>query len=147
VRSEGTLDVAAPRERVFELFADPRRVSECAPDVQELTVLDPQHFRMKVRAGVGAVKGVFGCEVRYTEVVPAERIVASVRGEGAGSRVDLVSTLELSSDGADRTTVRWVAEVTLSGLLAAVGSRFVNAAAERMTREVFDCVKARLEPR
>lgn len=147
MRSEGHLDIVAPRERVFEVFADPQRVSECAPGVLELTILDPQRFRMRVRAGVGAVKGVFTCEVAYTEVVPAERIVASVRGEGAGSRVDLVSTLELRSDGAERTALRWLAEVTLSGLLASVGSRFVNAAAERMTREVFDCVKARLEPR
>ena len=145
MRSEGTLEIAAPPERVFAALTDARGVSACAPQVEGIEILDPAHFRARVRTGVGAVKGVFALDVRFTEAVSPSRIVAETHGSGAGSRVDMVSGIELVRVDPIGTRVRWWADVTVSGLLATVGSRFLRGAAERSTHDVLECMKARIE--
>jgi carbon monoxide dehydrogenase subunit G len=41
--------------------------------------------------------------------------------------------------------VRWSSDVTVQGLIANVGERFMPSVADRMTKQIFDCIKAKLE--
>src|SRR2546429_8399213 len=57
MRFEGTLDIAAPRDRVWSFLTDPKQVTTCAPDVQSLDVTDASHFKVVERAVVVPIKG------------------------------------------------------------------------------------------
>lgn len=144
MRFEGTLDIGAPRERVWAFLTDPRQVTACAPDVQSLEVTDPTHFRVAVRTGVGAVRATFALNVEFTELVPPERAGVRARGQAPGSAVDMKNALELAANG-DHTTMRWSSDVIVSGMIASVGARLIQGAADKTTRQVFACVKQRLE--
>src|SRR6266550_2406068 len=85
MRFEGTLDIAAPRDRVWAFLTDPKQVTTCAPDVQSL----------------------------------------DVTGE--------------------RTTLRWASDVTVNGMIAQVGARLMQGAADKITQQVFSCIQAKLE--
>ena len=142
---EGNVDIAAPREQVWAFVTDPKRVSECAPDVQSVDVLDPAHFKLVVRAGVGPIRATFNLDVTFTELAEPTRAVVRARGQAPGSAVEMLNTMELDGGAPDRTTLRWGSDVTISGMIAQVGARLVQGAADRMTQQVFACIKSKLE--
>ncbi len=144
MRFEGTLDIAAPRERVWAFVTDPRQVTACAPGLQSVEVADPTHFRVVVRTGVGPVKATFTMNVEFAELMPPERATVRARGQAPGSAVDMTNTLALDANG-DRTTMRWTSEVTVSGMIASVGARLMQGAADKTTQQVFACIKEKLE--
>ena len=142
---QGTLDIAAPRERVWTFVTDPKAVSACAPDVQSIEVLDPTHFKLVARAGVGPIRATFNLDVVFTELTPPARANVRARGQAPGSAVEMLNTMELDSPSPDRTTLRWTSDVTISGTIAQMGARLMQGAADKMTQQVFACIKAKLE--
>lgn len=145
MRFEGTLDIAAPRDRVWAFVTDPKAVSECAPDVQSIEVLDPAHFKLVVRAGVGPIRATFNLDIVFTELTAPEKAVVRVRGQAPGSAVEMLNTMELSSPAPERSSMRWASDVNVSGTIAQMGARLMQGTADRMTQQVFACIKAKLE--
>jgi len=145
MRFEGTLDIARARADVWSFLTDPQRVAACAPDVQRLEVTDPTHFTVVVRTGVGPIKATFTMKIEFADMVPPERAVVLARGQAPGSAVDMRNTMELSDDGPQRTGMRWSSDVNVSGLIASVGARLMQGAAEKTTQQVFACIKRTLE--
>ncbi len=145
MRFEGTLDIGAPRERVWAFLTDPQEVSQCGPDVQRVEVLDPTHFKVVARAGIGPIQATFALNVTFTELRSPEHASIQVRGQAPGSAVEMTNTLDLAQDGAARTGVRWTSEVVVSGTIASVGARLMQGAADKITHQVFACIKEKLE--
>ncbi len=53
--------------------------------------------------------------------------------------------VDLEDGGGTRTIVRWSSDATVSGTLANVGARLIQLSADRITRDLFACIKATLE--
>jgi hypothetical protein len=143
VRFEGTFQVAAPRDRVWALITDPNEVTACAPDVRGLEIDDATHFAVVIRAGLGPIRAVFNMKVEFMELRAPEHLTAIASGQARGSAVELRTVVDLEGD--DPTTLRWASDVMVSGLIANVGERFLPSVANQMTRQVFDCIRAKLE--
>ena len=145
MRFEGTLDIAAPRDRVFSFLTDPAKVTTCAPDVQSLEIADPHHFKVVVRAGVGPIKGTFTMNVQFLELDRPKHAAVLARGQAPGSAVEMVSNMDLAEFDADNTVMEWSSEVTVSGMIQQVGARLMQGAADKITQQIFACIKAKLE--
>ena len=145
MRFQGTLDIAAPRERVWAFVTDPKAVSACAPDVQSLEVLDPEHFKLVIRAGVGPIRATFNLDVVFTELTAPTRATVRARGQAPGSAVEMLSTMALSAPAPGRTTMDWTSDVTISGTIAQMGARLMQGTADKITQQVFACIKTKLE--
>ena len=143
MRFEGTFEVAAPRDRVWAFITDPKEVTACAPDVRSVDVDDPTHFRVVVRAGVGPIRAVFKMNVQFSEMRAEEHLTVLADGQAPGSAVGMRTTVDL--DGDHPTTLRWASDVNVEGLVANVGERFLPSVADRMTKQIFECVRAKLE--
>jgi carbon monoxide dehydrogenase subunit G len=145
VRFEGTLDIAAPRDRVWSFLTDPKQVAACAPDLQSLDLIDARHFKVVVRAGVGPIKGTFAMNVEFTDLREPEHAGVLARGQAPGSAVEMRNTMDLAAQDGARTTMTWASDVVVSGLIAQVGARLMQGAADKITQQVFACIKTRLE--
>jgi uncharacterized protein len=144
VRFEGTFTVRAPRSKVFSFFLNPQEFSTCIDDPHTIEVIDADHFRGTVKAGVSFIRGNFTWSAEIRERVPPERARMAVHGSGMGSGFDIVTTLDVTEAGG-LTTVRWAAEVQMSGTIATVGSRLLHATTEKKTNAFFENARKILE--
>ena len=142
---EGTSDISAPRDRVWAFVTDPEKVSRCGPDVQRVDVIDPTHFKVVARAGVGPIRTTFALDVVFTELRAPEHAAVRARGQAPGSAVEMTNTLDLTDAAPGRTTLRWASDVVISGMIASVGARLMQGAADKVTQQVFACIKEQLE--
>ena len=145
MRFEGTLDIAAPRDRVWSFLTDPNQVTTCAPDLQRLDITDPHHFNVVIRAGVGPIKSTFTMNVQFIELDRPKHAAILARGQAPGSAVEMVSNMDLAEFDETHTVMEWSSEVTVSGMLQQVGARLVQGAADKITQQVFECIKTKLE--
>ena len=145
MRFAGTLDIDAPRDRVWSFLTDPKQVATCAPDMQSLEVTDPHHFKVVVRAGVGPIKGTFTMNVQFLELDRPKHAAVLARGQAPGSAVEMVSNMDLSEFDENHTVMEWSTDVTVSGMIQQVGARLMQGAADKITQQVFACIKSKLE--
>lgn len=142
---EGTVSIKAPREAVWAFLTDANAAAQCAPGLESLEVADETHFSVVVRTGVGPVKGRFTFNVTWLELSEPTRARFQARGKLPGSAVDMESSMNLSESDGGTTTMEWLSEVKVNGLLASVGARLMQGAAEKTTNEMFECIRHRLE--
>ena len=145
MRFEGTLEITAPRDRVWSFVTDPAQVTTCAPDVQSLEITDPHHFKVVVRAGVGPIKSTFAMNVQFLELERPKHAAVLARGQAPGSAVEMVSNMDLSEFDETQTVMQWSSDVTVSGMIQQVGARLMQGAADKITQQIFSCIKAKLE--
>ena len=144
MRFEGTFSVRAPRERVYSFFLDPKEFSACIDDPHTIEVIDPDHFRGTVKAGVSFIRGTFTWSADVKERLPHERATLSVHGSGMGSGFDIIAILQVS-EAAGVSTVKWAADVQMSGTIATVGARLLQGTTEKKTNAFFENARRVLE--
>jgi carbon monoxide dehydrogenase subunit G len=142
---EGTVRIAAPRERVWAFVVDPDQVGSCGPGVESIEVVDDTHFKATAKVGVGFISARFVVNMEMAELDAPDRALIRAHGQAPGSAVDATATMTLSDAGAEATTMDWQADVTISGALASVGARMIEGTANRMIGQTFDCIRAKLE--
>ena len=130
---------------MWEFLTDPNVAGQCAPGLERLDILDDTRFSAVVRTGVGPVKGRFTFNIMWTERTAPSRARFQVRGKVPGSAVDMQASVELEESSEGGTTMRWQSDVKVNGMLASVGGRLMQSAAEKTTNEMFDCIRQKLE--
>lgn len=110
------------------------------PGCQTLEVPAPDHFVGRVKIGIGAVRGLYDFDVRLLDIDPpnSARLVGTGGGSiGTGAGEGII-TLISDEAGGSRLEYRYSAEV--SGKVAAVGGRMVDAAARMLARQFFEAL-------
>jgi uncharacterized protein len=143
---EGTVEIAAPRDKVWAFVIDPNQVGQCGPGVESIDVIDATHFKATAKVGVGFISARFVVELEMAELQPPERAVIKAHGQAPGSAVDATAEMRLG-DGSARGSTRmdWQADVTIAGTLASVGARLIEGTANKMIGQTFDCIRSSLE--
>ena len=141
----GTVDIPAPPAHVFAFVTDPDRIGACGPGVDSIEVLDPTHFRVTAKVGVGFISSRFVVDLEMTEVQAPNKAVLVASGRAPGSAVDARGQMNLI-EGTEpgTTTMHWTAEVNISGMLAGVGTRMIEGTADKIIAQTFDCIRARI---
>jgi carbon monoxide dehydrogenase subunit G len=141
----GTVQIAAPRDRVWAFLMDPHQVGGCGPGVESIEVLDGDHFKARAKVGVGFISARFAVDVTVAERDEPERAVLKAHGQAPGSAVDATADMRLAGAPEGPTTMDWSADVHIAGTLASVGARMVEGTANKMIGQTFACIKAKLE--
>jgi carbon monoxide dehydrogenase subunit G len=140
---DGTYSLKAPRNKVFELLTDPNQISKCMPDLQKLEVKSEDEFTVVIRAGVAFIKGDFTLNFKVAEKSPPSHAKLVARGSGMGSAIDLQAVMDLAEEGKAGTSLKWQADATVGGRIASVGQRLLSSQAEKIVKQMFDCLESR----
>lgn len=132
-----TLAIPAQRERVFQALGDPAILRRCIPGCESLTATGPDTYEATLKIGVPGIKGVYAGTAAITDKHPPDSLTLSFEGKGGPGFVRGSAAIVLSPDEA-ATRVRCEADVQVGGLIAAVGSRLIEATARKLAGEFFN---------
>ena len=141
----GTVEIAAPRDKVWAFVIDPNRVGQCGPGVESIEVIDDTHFKATAKVGIGFISARFVVNMEMAQLTPPDEAIIKAHGQAPGSAVDATASMTLS-DGVDGgTRMDWAADVAIAGSLASLGARLIEGTANKMIGQTFDCMKSKLE--
>lgn len=142
---EGTVQIAAPRDRVWAFVIDPDQVGQCGPGVESIEVIDDSHFKATAKVGIGFITARFVVDMEFADMTAPDAATIKAHGQAPGSAVDATAQMRLSDGEAGGTTMDWSADVNIAGTLASVGARLIDGTANKMIGQTFECMKSRLE--
>jgi uncharacterized protein len=145
MKFQGTVEIAAPRDKVWAFVADPEKVAACGPGVESVAKVDDTHYRSVAKVGIGFISARFNGDIEIVEQRPPDRMVIKVHGQAPGSAADAVASMELRDGPAGGTAMDWNADVNIAGTLASVGARLIEGTANKLVSQTFSCIKAKLE--
>lgn len=128
--------VAAPQERVFAALVDPAILQRCIPGCESLVEVGPDVFEATLKIGIAGLKGTYKGKATIRDRQPSTSLTLSFEGKGGPGFVRGTAAIGLSTENA-ATRVASDAEVQVGGLIAAVGSRLVEAASRKLGDEFF----------
>ncbi len=135
---EGEYRLSLSREEVWDALLDQEVLRRCIPGCEELTLLEDDSYRARVKTAIGPVKAVFSSNLKIVNANPPESY--RLEGEGKAGAVGFgkgFSDVTLTEDG-DETVLRYSAEFQVGGRLAQLGSRLVVAATRKIADDFFD---------
>ena len=137
MKLEGSHDIPAPRQRVWDAFLDPDVLKQAIPGCEKLDALGNDEFKVTMKVGVAAVKGTFEGKVRLMDKNPPDSYRMAVEGSGGPGFVRGETVITLS-DIPGGTKVSYTADVQVGGLIAGVGQRMLGGVSKMMADQFFN---------
>jgi carbon monoxide dehydrogenase subunit G len=137
---EGSHTINAPRARVYESLVDPQVLQQCIPGCENLERTSEGIYAMKIRAGVGPIKGLFNGTVRMEDLREPEHYRLVVEGKGTTGFLKGSGDLDLEETN-DSTVIKYTGEMQVGGMIASVGQRMVLSAARMMASKFFTALE------
>ena len=141
---EGTYELKAPREKLWEFIIDPAKIGKCLPDLKTLEVESQDKFAAVIRVGVGPIRADFKFRIEILGKEPVSHVQLKAVGSGSGSNIVIDMAIDLKeAPGGSQLVYR--ADVKVGGMMASLGQRVMNDTANRTVVSVFDCIKKQVE--
>ena len=125
MKLEGTKELAAPRETVWQVLNDPAQMAALMPGVEGFEIRDDRHWQAKVKVPLGL--GGLRMTVDFEKLEEREPEFASLKakGNGVGAIMNMQTEFHLSGEG-DQTSMRWEADVRIAGPVGSMGQRVLQ---------------------
>ena len=136
MKLQGTHVIAALPPLVFDRLMDPSILQQSIPGCEKLEKTGDDEYVAHLKLGIGSIKGSYKGTVRLTDRQAPNKFTLHIAGAGGPGFVKGTSAMELKAEGR-ATRVKFSADVQVGGLIAAVGSRVIEAAAKKLAAEFF----------
>lgn len=150
VEIEGTYEIEAPRDLVWEMVLDPEVLSRVVPGCEKLERIGENEYKGKMRIKVGPVDGVYQGTVSLTELRQPEAFHVAVNGRGASGNIRGEGDVVLESMEGGGTLLQYQGQGEVTGRMATVGQRLTQSSANAITKQCLGNldrqVGARLQP-
>jgi carbon monoxide dehydrogenase subunit G len=142
----GSQNIDAPRQRVWDALNDPVILKECLPGCESVERVSPEEFRVILCAAIGPLRARFNGTLCMTDAQPPESCLMSFEGQGGvvgfGKGTSSVSLAE----AADGTMLSYTTNAQVGGKLAQVGSRLIDSVARKMADDFFAALRRQIVP-
>jgi uncharacterized protein len=131
-----TYTFKAAQEKIFRALIDPAVVQKCIDGCEKMENTGEDSYDVHLKIGVAGIKGNYIGKIRIADQKPPETFTLHAEGKGVPGWVKGTAKFQvLPKDGGSE--VRCDSEGQVGGLIAAVGSRLVEAAGKKMLNEYF----------
>jgi len=144
MKIEGTHEISAPREVVYNAITDPQILQRCIPGCQSLDKTDENTYVATMKAGVGSVKGTFKGNVRLEDMQAPTHYRMIVDGKGAPGFVKGTGIFNLEERNGG-TAIGYEGEMKVGGVIAGVGQRMIEAAAKMLAHQFFKSLENEID--
>jgi len=141
MKIEGTHFVNASRDRVYQSLIDAQVLQRSIPGCERLEKTAENTYSTTIRAGVGAIKGVFTGTVKLEDMRTPEHYRIVVEGKGAPGFLKGSGNLDLEEQG-EGTLIKYTGDLQLGGTIASVGQRMIQGTAKMMAAQFFTALEA-----
>lgn len=143
MKLSGSAAVEGRPEDLFPRLLDPALLCTCIPGCESMERVADGEYATVIKAKVGPVGGSFRGRVILSEVYLPESYTLSVEGKSSVGHVQGGALVRLEGREG-RTTIHYDGDARVSGLLATVGARLVEAAARRFVAQFFERLAERV---
>ena len=127
--------IPAERDQVFAALIDPEILKRVIPGCESLSATGPDEYAATLKIGAAGLKGTYSGKAAVRDQRPPDSLTLNFEGKGAPGFVRGTAAIALSAESAG-TRVACNVDVIVGGLVAAVGSRLIEATARKLS-EVF----------
>jgi carbon monoxide dehydrogenase subunit G len=136
VNIQGSHTIAAAPARVFEALTDPGILQKAITGCEKMEKTGDDEYNAHLKIGIASIKGSYVGKVRLSDKQPPHQFTLHIEGKGGPGFVKGTAAIELKAE-AKATRLHYTADVQVGGLIAAVGSRMIEAAAKKLAEEFF----------
>jgi uncharacterized protein len=134
MKIQATHEYKAPPEKVFNTLIDPAVLQKCIEGCEQMEKTGEDSYDAKLKIGVAGIKGNYTGKVRIAEKKPPESFTLQAEGNGAPGWVKGTAKIRVAPKG-EGSELQCDADGQVGGLIAAVGSRLVEAAGKKMLQD------------
>jgi carbon monoxide dehydrogenase subunit G len=140
MKIEGTQELHAPRERVYAALTEPQVLQRCIPGCESLEKTGDDSYAVTIKAGIGAIKGIFKGHVHLEDMRAPEHYRIVVDGKGGPGFVKGSGDFDLEDTGG-ATLIKYTGELQVGGAIAGIGQRMIEGAAKMMAARFFKALE------
>ncbi len=136
MKLSGSYEINAPREKVFATITDPNVLQRCIEGCEKMVKTADNSYDAHLKLGIAGLKGSYVGKVQLKDVKAPESYTLIMEGKGTPGFVKGSAKINLIDKG-DKTELRYEADAQVGGMIAAIGSRLVEAIAKKMADDFF----------
>ena len=135
------LDIS--QQNVWEAIMDPETLAEILPNCKSLDPIGDHIFDANIVIKIGTIKGQFKSKLSLFDLDPPNGYKFDVNGDGSKGQMRGAGEILLTTqDG--RTEFIFIATGSVSGIIARVGQRLIEATGKRLMDQGFENFKKRI---
>jgi uncharacterized protein len=143
IKLGGEFEVKRSPEEVYDFLSDPHRFAPLLPDFQSISVVDGNHFTVKLDVGISYIKGTADLRMELAESERPKR--AQYRGQGSlpGGNLSIMAGFDLVPLNGG-TKIAWQGEAQVFGRLASLAGGLLEPLAKKNVEKLIDGLRAAL---
>ena len=143
IRLEKKYILDIPQQNVWAAILDPETLAEILPNCKSLDPIGDHNFDANIEIKIGPIKGQFKSKLSLFDLDPPNGYKFNVNGDGSKGQMRGTGEIMLSTqDG--RTEFIFTATGSVSGVIARVGQRLIEATGKRLMDQGFENFKKRI---
>lgn len=129
--------ILAPKQQVWDALMNPVFLKSSIPGCESIDLIGENQYQATVVAAVGPVRAKFTGKIRMSDLnSPTSYRVTFVGEGGLAGGAEGVASVNLVEEGAS-TSLIYEVEAKVSGKIAQIGSRLIDAAANKLAGQFF----------
>lgn len=133
----GTERIQAPRAAVWRALNDPEILKDCIPGCESIELLSPTEMKARVGLRLGPIKANFEGRVTLSDIDPPNGYTISGEGSGGPAGGAKGSAKVQLSEDQGATLLNYSVESQVSGKIAQLGARLIDATAQKLAGDFF----------
>mgnify|MGYP001384469959 CR=1 FL=1 len=143
IRLEKDYHIEFEKSRVWDAINDPKILASILPNCKSLETISDNQYEAHIDVKIGPISSKFKSILKIFDINESEGYKFQVKGDGVKGSMTGTGEIKLYSKG-EGTQFTFIAEGNITGIIARVGQRFIEATGKKIMDQGIDNFKQRI---